>query len=85
MHMYNYMRPNLILLIALWAYTGTVSAQAPKYSNEFLAIGVGSQALGMGNAVSSTVSDITAGYWNPAGLVHIQNNIQAADELGRPF
>jgi hypothetical protein len=78
MHMYNYMRPNLILLIALWAYTGTVSAQAPKYSNEFLAIGVGSQALGMGNAVSSTVSDITAGYWNPAGLVHIQNNIQAS-------
>lgn len=51
-------------------------AQAPKYSNEFLAIGVGARALGMSNAYVSSVNDVTAGYWNPAGLLKIKNNIQ---------
>jgi hypothetical protein len=45
---------------------------APKYSNEFLNIGVGGRALGMGNVQSAIVSDATAGFWNPAGLTHLQ-------------
>lgn len=44
------------------------SLQAQKYSNEFLSIGVGARAQGMGNAFIATVDDVTAGYWNPAGL-----------------
>lgn len=44
-------------------------AQAPKYSNEFLHLGVGAQAFAMGNAVAASSEDVTAGYWNPAGLV----------------
>ena len=43
--------------------------QAPKYGNEFLAIGVGGRALGMGNAHVAIANDATAGYWNPAGLI----------------
>ena len=39
-----------------------------KYSNEFLSIGVGARAQGMGNAFIASVDDVTAGYWNPAGL-----------------
>jgi len=46
---------------------------APKYSNEFLNIGVGGRALGMGNVQSATVNDATAGFWNPAGLTRLQN------------
>jgi len=42
---------------------------AQKYSNEFLSIGVGARAQGMGNAVVANVQDVTAGIWNPAGLV----------------
>ena len=56
---------------------GTARAQdAPKYSNEFLAIGVGARALGMGYAYSAAVSDVTSGYWNPAGLMGIKGDLQ---------
>ena len=39
-----------------------------KYAGEFLAIGVGGRALGMGSAQTAIANDVTAGYWNPAGL-----------------
>jgi len=46
--------------------TGTTAAQ-------FLKIGVGSRALGMGGAVVASPNDVSAVYWNPAGLALIQN------------
>ncbi|MEP6928086.1 MAG: PorV/PorQ family protein [Ginsengibacter sp.] len=49
-------------------------AQFRKYSNEFLNIGAGARGLGMGAAQAASVSDGTAGYWNPAGLTSVQNN-----------
>jgi len=55
-----------------------LKAQAPKYSNEFLAIGVGARALGMSNANVSVVNDVTASYWNPAGLSLISHDWQVA-------
>ena len=39
-----------------------------KYAGDFLAIGVGGRALGMGSAQTAIANDVTAGYWNPAGL-----------------
>ena len=45
-----------------------------KYSNEFMNIGVDAAALGMSNAVSSTTSDVNAGYWNPSGLINVEDN-----------
>ena len=44
---------------------------APKYSNEFLAIGIGADALGLANAVVAQTSSVTSGYWNPAGLTAV--------------
>ncbi len=47
---------------------GLVGLSAQKYSNEFLAIGAGARAHGMGTAVVASDTDPTAIYWNPAGL-----------------
>ena len=49
-------------------------AQFRKYSNEFLNIGAGARGLGMGAAQAASVSDGTAGYWNPSGLTGVQDN-----------
>ncbi len=51
-----------------------MSQAVRKYSNEFLKIGVGARGIGLGNAVTASVDDITAAYYNPAGLVKIESN-----------
>ncbi len=53
------------------------NAIAPKYSNEFLAIGVGADALGLGNAVVAQTGGVMSGYWNPAGLAKVDKWIEA--------
>lgn len=52
-------------------------AQFRKYSNEFLNIGAGARGLSMGNAQVASVSDATAGYWNPAGLTGVKDHPDA--------
>lgn len=39
-----------------------------KYAGEFLSIGIGGRALGMGGAYVAVANDITGTYWNPAAL-----------------
>jgi hypothetical protein len=57
-----------LLAINQFAHSQNV---APKYSNEFLAIGVGADALGQGNAVVAQTGGVNSGYWNPAGLTNV--------------
>jgi len=61
----------IVATLALGAYS-----QAPKYSNEFLAIGVGARSLGMANAQTGITNDVTAAYWNPAGLALQSSDMQ---------
>ena len=60
----------LLTLTTLFASAQTTR----KYSNEFMNIGVDAAALGMSNAVVSQTADVNSGYWNPAGLVHLEDN-----------
>ena len=59
----------VLLILSLTFYGQTTR----KYSNEFLNIGVDAAAFGMGNAVVATTGDVNSGYWNPAGLVKIED------------
>lgn len=65
-----------ILLIILVSVSVQAGAQILKYSNEFLSIGVGARAAGMGSAVVASVDDATGAYWNPAGLMQIKDQAQ---------
>jgi len=40
-----------------------------KYAGEFLSLGAGSRLTAMGGAGTAVANDVTAAYWNPAGLV----------------
>jgi hypothetical protein len=46
-------------------------AVADKYAAEFLKVGVGARALGMGGAFVALADDVSATYWNPAGIVSV--------------
>ncbi|HEX9652085.1 MAG TPA: PorV/PorQ family protein [bacterium] len=59
----------LSLLAADIGFAGGPSTA--KYAGEFLSLGVGGQSLGMGGAFVAVARDVTAGYWNPAGLAFI--------------
>lgn len=54
----------------------SITGVGQKYSNDFLNLGAGVRASGMGNAVVASTFDVTAGYWNPAGLNGLENNIE---------
>ncbi len=64
------------LLIVISLSVEVFGQSAPKYSNDFLNIGVGARAFGMANAVAASCDDVTSGYWNPSGLLSIKDNLQ---------
>ena len=58
-----------ILFVSLLGFvTSLFSLEFGKYAGEFMSIGVGARALGMGGAYVANRGDVTYGYWNPAGL-----------------
>lgn len=65
------MKNNLFILFAL-STTLSFAQTARKYSNEFMNIGVDAAALGMSNAVTASSNDVNSGYWNPAGLIGLE-------------
>jgi hypothetical protein len=65
---------SLALFLAFFALSSSAIGQFRKYSNEFLNIGAGARGLAMGSAQVASVSDGTAGYWNPAGLTSVKDH-----------
>jgi hypothetical protein len=61
-------------LLLLLVCTVNHSQAVRKYSNEFMNIGVDAAALGMSNTVVASTSDVNSGYWNPAGLIHLEDH-----------
>ena len=54
----------------------TSQINTPKYSNEFLNIGVGARSLAMSNSVITSTNSAMSGYLNPANLIKNKNDIQ---------
>lgn len=61
-----------LILCSITCFIGAQTTR--KYSNEFMNIGVDAAALGMSSAVTSHTNDVNAGYWNPAGLLALEDN-----------
>ena len=72
--MLKFYRLKKILFFLLVIVTVGANAQTVrKYSNEFMNIGVDAASFGMSNAVVASTNDVNSGYWNPAGLVGIED------------
>ncbi|HEY8399817.1 MAG TPA: PorV/PorQ family protein [Cytophagaceae bacterium] len=72
-------KTSFLILVLILAYSGVFGqATAPKYSNEFLALGVGARAFGMSNVQAAIANDVTAGYWNPAGILGLKSKYEIA-------
>lgn len=64
---------NILFLILIITSVAVNGQAVRKYSNEFMNIGVDAAALGMSNAVTASTNDVNSGYWNPAGLVNLED------------
>lgn len=67
------MRLTLLPLLFAGLLVSTPSIQAQgfanaKYAGEFLGLGAGARSAGLGGAGTALSDDVTAGYYNPAGL-----------------
>ena len=69
--------PATCLGAAIFEKVGTVGGQ-------FLKLGVGARAAGMGGAYVSIADDATAVYWNPAGIAHITGNVVSINHMIMP-
>ncbi len=69
------MKKTVTILFVL-ALAGGVFAEGSKVGSagaQFLKIGVGSRYQGMGEAAVAAANDAYSMYWNPAGLVEVEN------------
>lgn len=66
---------SLSLMLSVFLF-GEIEAQQRKYVNEFMNIGVGARGLGMSGAQVASVTDVTAAFWNPAGIAYQNTDMQ---------
>ncbi|MCQ2284888.1 MAG: PorV/PorQ family protein [Bacteroidales bacterium] len=65
-----------IILVAFAMLSVLLGKAQTKYSNEFLSLGIGARGLAMSNSMVAISDDVTAAYWNPAGLSRMDKRYQ---------
>lgn len=75
----------LFLKILLYLFYSTLIAQAPKFSNDFLNIGVGARGMAMSGAAGAHTTSVQAAYWNPAGLPYNTAKFQVSAQHAEWF
>ncbi|MCB5286733.1 MAG: hypothetical protein LHW64_02880 [Candidatus Cloacimonetes bacterium] len=63
-----------IIILSLLACIMAIPMYAGRYAGDFMMIGAGVRALGMGGAFSSLADDGSAIYWNSGGLSQIRDS-----------
>jgi len=63
-------------LLAGVSLSQMATGQTRIYVNEYLNIGVGGRGLAMSGAQVASTGDVFSSYWNPAGLVFMNESIQ---------
>ena len=58
-----------IILVVVFVLSIPSISLAQKYAGEFMALGGGARAMGMGGAYTAVAGDATTCFWNPAGLI----------------
>jgi len=61
----------IITILICTAGFGQNISKSGSTAAQFLKIGVGTRAIGMGGAFSATYADLSSIYWNPAGIAGI--------------
>jgi len=64
----------IIFLLILLSYVSFGQTKVGSTAAPFLNIGVGPRAISMGGAFVATANDMTALYWNPAGVARMEAN-----------
>jgi len=67
---------SFLSLLFLVTFVLDSNAQQRKYVNEYMNIGVGARGLGMSGAQVASVTDVTAAFWNPAGIAYQNTDMQ---------
>lgn len=62
----------ILVLIPFTSYCGGFSKVGTSVA-QFLKIGVGARAVGMGESFAAVANDISALYWNPAGMTNLNS------------
>ncbi len=80
------MRKLFLITLLITFFTTTAQSQFVRNVSKvgttaaaFLEIEAGARALGMGSAYVGLANDITAIYWNPAGLARLNHNAAIFD------
>ncbi|MBN2680985.1 MAG: PorV/PorQ family protein [Bacteroidales bacterium] len=66
----------ILVFLAIISFQDIYSQSAPKYSNEFLAIGISARSMAMGNSTIASSNDVSSAYWNPANLTFIPYDLE---------
>ncbi len=69
-------RKPFFLFTAFITFSLSAFGQKRIYVNEYLNIGVGGRGLAMAGAQAATSNDVMSAYYNPAGLLKIENDVQ---------
>ncbi len=64
----RFRKPAFVLLLTAVCAGWPASGWAKKFAGEFMAMGGGARAMGMGGAYCAVASDASALFWNPAGI-----------------